>query len=92
MRQTIEQQARSASGRERYCGKCKFRMPNQICSHIDVCHNAFVRGYIKGYKYGKQENKQLAATNNAESKLSFITELLDERQLEKYVNWLKTIE
>lgn len=57
MRQTIEQQARSASGRERYCSKCKFRTPNKICSYIDVCHAAFVRGYIKGYKYGKQESK-----------------------------------
>lgn len=50
MRQTIEQQARSASGRERYCSKCKFRTPNTLCQYIDVCHNAFVRGYIKGYK------------------------------------------
>ena len=57
MRKTIEQQARSASGRERYCSKCKFRTPNKICSYIDVCHAAFVRGYIKGYKYGKQASK-----------------------------------
>ena len=34
MRKTIEQQARSASGRERYCSKCKFRTPNKICSYI----------------------------------------------------------
>ena len=36
--------------------------------------------------------KELVSTSNAEAKLSFLTNLLDERQLAKYTNWLKTIE
>lgn len=35
--------------------------------------------------------KELASTANAEAKLSFLTNLLDERQLAEYTNWLKTI-
>lgn len=36
--------------------------------------------------------KELTSTANAETKLSFLTSLLDERQLGEYENWLKTIE
>ena len=36
--------------------------------------------------------KELVSTSNAEAKLSFLTKLLDERQLAEYTNWLKTIE
>ena len=36
--------------------------------------------------------KELVSTSNAEEKLSFLTNLLDERQLAEYMNWLKTIE
>lgn len=36
--------------------------------------------------------KELVSTSNAEAKLSFLTNLLDERQLAEYMNWLKTIE
>lgn len=36
--------------------------------------------------------KELVSTSNAEAKLSFLTNLLDERQLAEYTNWLKTIE
>lgn len=36
--------------------------------------------------------KELASTANAEAKLAFLTNLLDERQLAEYTNWLKTIE
>lgn len=57
MRKTIEQKARQASGSERYCGKCKFRTQNGLCPYIDVCHAAFVRGYIKGYKHEKQKSR-----------------------------------
>lgn len=48
MRTTIEQRARQASGRERHCSKCKFR--GNVCPYVEICHEAFVRGYIKGYK------------------------------------------
>lgn len=36
--------------------------------------------------------KELVSTSNAEAKLSFLTNLLDKRQLAEYTNWLKTIE
>ena len=36
--------------------------------------------------------KELVSTSNAEAKLSFLTNLLDERQLAEYTNWLKPIE
>lgn len=36
--------------------------------------------------------KELVSTSNAEAKLSFLTDLLDERQLAEYTNWLITIE
>ena len=36
--------------------------------------------------------KELVSTSNAEAKLSFLTNLLDERKLAEYTNWLKTIE
>ena len=36
--------------------------------------------------------KELVSTSNAEAKLSFLTNLLDERQLAEYTNCLKTIE
>lgn len=46
MRTTIEQRARIASGREQHCVKCKFG--NGVCAYVEICHQAFVRGYIKG--------------------------------------------
>lgn len=46
----------------------------------------------RGFEPRKAICKQLASTDNAEDKLSFITDLLDERQLEEYSNWLRTIE
>ena len=36
--------------------------------------------------------KELASSANIETKLSFLTNLLDERQLSEYTNWLKTVE
>lgn len=48
MRTTIKQRAIEASGRERHCSKCKFR--GRVCLYVEICHEAFVRGYIKGYK------------------------------------------
>ena len=56
-KETIEVRARKQSGMERACAKCNYRTANGACMHLDVCHAAFVRGYIKGYKYGKQESK-----------------------------------
>ena len=46
----------------------------------------------RGFEPRKAICAELATTRNAEDKLSFITGLLDERQLEEYSNWLKAIE
>ena len=46
----------------------------------------------RGFEPRKAICAELATTHNAEDKLSFITGLLDERQLEEYSNWLKAIE
>ena len=52
--------------------------------------NPWIKG--RGFEPRKAICKQLATTANVEDKLSFITGLLDKRQLEEYSNWLKTIE
>lgn len=49
MRYSIEQRAREASGRERFCGKCPYKK-DKFCEHLEACNAAFVRGYIKGHK------------------------------------------
>lgn len=46
----------------------------------------------RGFEPIKVICKELASTANAEAKLTFLTNLLDERQLAEYTNWLKTIE
>ena len=46
----------------------------------------------RGFKSYKTIGKELASTTNAEEKLNFLTNLLNERQFEDYTNWLKTIE
>ena len=45
----------------------------------------------RGFEPRKAICAELATTHNAEDKLSFITGILDERQLEEYSNWLKAI-
>ena len=52
MRTTIEQRAREASGREKYCTKCRFG--GKVCDYVEICHEAFVRGFMKGHKYKQQ--------------------------------------
>ncbi len=49
MNMSVEMRAKQASGRERYCAKCQFRT-GRLCPHLEVCHAAFVRGYIRGDK------------------------------------------
>lgn len=46
----------------------------------------------RGFDPYEAISKELASTANVEAKLSFLTSLLDERQLAEYTNWLKTIE
>lgn len=58
MRTTIEQRAREASGRERHCGKCKFG--EKACAYVEICHEAFVRGYVKGV-FSKKGSSTIAS-------------------------------
>lgn len=46
----------------------------------------------RGFAPYEAIGKALISTNNAEEKLSYLTSLLDERQLAEYENWMKTIE
>ena len=48
-KKSIEQMAKEANGRSRACVKCGLSM---TCTDIDteICNNAFIEGYIKGYK------------------------------------------
>ena len=51
---SVEQMAKEANGRSRACVNCSLRM---TCTDIDteICNNAFVEGYTKGYKQGRKE-------------------------------------
>jgi hypothetical protein len=57
VKETIESMARKHSSMERACAKCNYRALNGVCLHLDACHAAFVRGYIKGYKHGKKTSR-----------------------------------
>lgn len=52
-KKSVRQMAKEANGRSRACAKCQLRM---TCTDIDteICRNAFVEGYIKGYEQGKK--------------------------------------
>ena len=52
MKQTIKKKASQANGRSRACKKCHFIFRDtDVCK---VCRNAFVEGYMKGYKQLKE--------------------------------------
>lgn len=46
----------------------------------------------RGFEPHEAICKELTSTVNVEAKLSFLTNLLDERQLAEYTNWLKTVD
>ena len=52
-KKSITQMAKEANGRSRSCAKCSLRM---TCTDIDteICNNAFIEGYTKGYKQAKK--------------------------------------
>lgn len=50
---TLRERATLSGLRERYCGKCKHVATVAICPYIQVCQDAYVRGYIKGAKSEK---------------------------------------
>ena len=51
---SVAQMAKEANGRSRACRKCSERM---TCTFIDreMCRNAFVEGFVKGYKQAKKD-------------------------------------
>lgn len=46
---TIKQRAAMASGRERHCAKCEFKV-GALCPYIEICDAAYRRGYVRGHK------------------------------------------
>lgn len=52
-KKSVEQMAKEANGRSRACVKCSLRM---TCTDIDteICNNAFVEGFVKGYKKARK--------------------------------------
>ena len=52
-KKSVKKMAKEAKGRSRSCAKCSERM---TCTFIDreMCRNAFVEGFVKGYKQAKK--------------------------------------
>lgn len=52
-KKSVKKMAKEANGRSRACAKCSLRM---TCTDIDteICNNAFVEGYTKGYKQARK--------------------------------------
>ena len=52
-KKSVQQMAEEAKGRSRACAKCSERM---TCTFIDkeMCRNAFVEGFVKGYKKARK--------------------------------------
>ena len=63
MMKSIKQIAKEYNGRSRACKKCPYLKCCTPQLH-DICSNAFVEGFIKGYNNHKKQLKQ----NNHERK------------------------
>ena len=50
----IEKKGAEYSSRERPCEKCDLHTPGRFCIHLDACHYAFIRGFVKGDKYRRK--------------------------------------
>ena len=68
---------------------CAYGQDKQEAMDNLLTENAWIKE--RGFEPRKAICAKLATTHNAEDKLSFITGLLEERQLEEYSNWLKAI-
>ena len=56
-KKSIEQMAKEANGRSRACNICSLFMKCNMITQ-KICSDAFIEGYIKGYKQGRKgENK-----------------------------------
>ena len=56
-RKTIREIACGYSGRERYCHKCGLKN-GMICPYLEICDRAYIRGFLRGRKYARQERKE----------------------------------
>lgn len=55
-RLSLEDKAKIANGNERHCRQCNHRVcPDGL---LEVCSEAFIRGYKKGYKQNQKEQKE----------------------------------
>ena len=55
-RLSLEDKAKIANGNERHCRQCNHRVcPDGL---LEVCSEAFIRGYKKGYKQSQKEQKE----------------------------------
>ena len=52
-KKSVVKMAKEANGRSQACAKCSLRM---TCTDIDteICNNAFIEGFMKGYKQAKK--------------------------------------
>lgn len=54
----LQDKALKANGLSRACGKCKLGMRRCTPEIAEVCKNAFVEGYKKGYEQNKRDQEQ----------------------------------
>lgn len=54
----IQKLALKANGKSRACGKCPLGIANCNETIAQVCRDAFVEGYKKGYKQSKEDEKE----------------------------------
>ena len=52
-KKSIEQMAKEANGRSRACVNCSLFIKCNTARH-KICSDAFIEGYIKGYKQGRK--------------------------------------
>lgn len=43
---------------ERHCRKCEYAQEHKVCPFFGPCTDAFIRGYKKGYKDRKTDEKK----------------------------------
>ena len=53
-KKSVEQMAKEANGRSRACNICSLFMKCNMATQ-KICSDAFIEGYIKGYKQGKED-------------------------------------
>lgn len=52
-RLSLHDKAKQANGRSHQCEQCPFKPCSLVQAH--VCANAFIEGYLKGYRQAKKE-------------------------------------